>query len=103
MIGVTRTWARELGRYGIRVNAVAPGFVATEILRDMPQKVLDSMVEHTPLGRIGRPEDIANAYAWLRVRRGRASSPGTACRSTAASSSGRSRGRPCRGDNEPKA
>jgi 3-oxoacyl-[acyl-carrier protein] reductase len=65
VVGVTRTWARELGRYGIRVNAVAPGFVATEILRDMPQKILDSMVEHTPLGRIGRPEDIANAYAWL--------------------------------------
>jgi 3-oxoacyl-[acyl-carrier protein] reductase len=65
VIGVTRTWARELGRYKIRVNAVAPGFVATEILRDMPQKVLESMVEHTPLGRVGRPEDIANAYAWL--------------------------------------
>jgi 3-oxoacyl-[acyl-carrier protein] reductase len=65
VIGVTRTWARELGRYKIRVNAVAPGFVATEILRDMPQKILDSMVDHTPLGRIGRPEDVANAYAWL--------------------------------------
>ena len=65
VIGMTRTWARELGRHGIRVNAVAPGFVATEILRGMPQKVLDSMVQHTPLGRIGRPEDIANAYAWL--------------------------------------
>ncbi len=65
VIGMTRTWARELGKHGIRVNAVAPGFVATEILRSMPRKVLDSMVEHTPLGRMGRPEDIANAYAWL--------------------------------------
>jgi 3-oxoacyl-[acyl-carrier protein] reductase len=65
VIGVTRTWARELGRYRIRVNAVAPGFVATEILRSMPPKILDSMVEHTPLGRIGQPEDVANAYAWL--------------------------------------
>ena len=65
VIGMTRTWARELGRHGIRVNAVAPGFVATEILRGMPQKVLDSMVQHTPIGRIGAPEDIANAYAWL--------------------------------------
>jgi len=65
VIGMTRTWARELGRYKIRVNAVAPGFVATDILRAMPQKVLDSMVEHTPLGRIGQPQDIANAYAWL--------------------------------------
>jgi len=65
VIGVTRTWARELGRYRIRVNAVAPGFVATEILRSMPQKILDTMVEHTPLGRIGQPDDIANAYVWL--------------------------------------
>ena len=47
------------------MNAVAPGFVATEILRAMPQKILDSMVEHTPLGRMGQPEDIANAYCWL--------------------------------------
>jgi len=65
VVGMTRTWARELGRYGIRVNAVAPGFVATEILRSVPQKVLDAMVQHTPIGRIGAPEDIANAYAWL--------------------------------------
>jgi 3-oxoacyl-[acyl-carrier protein] reductase len=47
------------------VNAVAPGFVATEILKAMPQKVLDSMVEHTPLRRIGQPVDVANAYLWL--------------------------------------
>ncbi len=65
VIGMTRTWARELGRYKIRVNAVAPGFIATEILRSMPRKILDSMVEHTPLGRMGQPEDIANAYCWL--------------------------------------
>jgi 3-oxoacyl-[acyl-carrier protein] reductase len=65
VIGMTRTWARELGRHRIRVNAVAPGFVATEILRSMPQRILDTMVEHTPLGRIGQPDDIANAYVWL--------------------------------------
>jgi 3-oxoacyl-[acyl-carrier protein] reductase len=65
VIGMTRTWARELGKFKIRVNAVAPGYVATEILKAMPQKILDSMVEHTPLGRIGEPDDIANAYAWL--------------------------------------
>jgi 3-oxoacyl-[acyl-carrier protein] reductase len=65
VIGMTKTWARELGRYGIRVNAVAPGFVLTEILQAMPQKVLDSMVGHTPLGRIGDVADIANAYVWL--------------------------------------
>jgi 3-oxoacyl-[acyl-carrier protein] reductase len=65
VIGMTKTWARELGRFKIRVNAVAPGFVLTEILQAMPQKVLDSMVGHTPLGRIGDPMDIANAYVWL--------------------------------------
>jgi 3-oxoacyl-[acyl-carrier protein] reductase len=65
VINMTRTWARELGKYKIRVNAVAPGFVATEILRSMPEKVLQGMVDHTPIGRIGEPRDIAEAYAWL--------------------------------------
>jgi len=65
VIAMTRSWARELGKYGIRVNAVAPGFVATEILRAMPEKILNAMVEHTPIGRMGTPEDIAEAYAWL--------------------------------------
>ena len=65
VITMTRTWSRELGRYGIRVNAVAPGFIATEILAAMPPKVLDGMVGHTPLGRMGRPEEIAEAYLWL--------------------------------------
>ena len=65
VIGMTKTWARELGKFGIRVNAVAPGFVLTEILQAMPQKVLDGMVGHTPLGRIGDVADIANAYVWL--------------------------------------
>ncbi len=65
VINMTRTWARELGKYGIRANAVAPGFIGTEILNAMPQKVLDGMVAHTPIGRMGAPEDIANAYCWL--------------------------------------
>jgi 3-oxoacyl-[acyl-carrier protein] reductase len=65
VVGMTRTWARELGKYNIRVNAVAPGFIATEILKAMPQKALDAMVEHTPLRRIGQPADVANAYLWL--------------------------------------
>ncbi|HYU34713.1 MAG TPA: 3-oxoacyl-ACP reductase FabG [Thermoanaerobaculia bacterium] len=65
VINMTRTWARELGRYKIRVNAVAPGFIATEMVQQMPEKVLASMVEHTPIGRMGRPEDIAEAYFWL--------------------------------------
>jgi len=65
VITMTRTWARELGRHGIRVNAVAPGFIATEILSAMPPKVLDGMVAHTPLARMGKPEEIAEAYLWL--------------------------------------
>ena len=65
VLGMTRTWARELGKHGIRVNAVAPGFIATEILSAMPEKVIESMKQHTPLGRMGKPEDIANAYVWL--------------------------------------
>ncbi len=65
LIGMTRTWARELGKYKIRVNAVAPGFVATEMVKAMPEKVLEGMIARTPIGRMGRPEDIANAYVWL--------------------------------------
>jgi 3-oxoacyl-[acyl-carrier protein] reductase len=65
VINMARTWSRELGRYNIRVNAVAPGFIATEILKSMPEKILDGMVSRTPIGRMGRPEDIANAYVWL--------------------------------------
>ena len=65
VIGMTRTWARELGKYKIRVNAVAPGFIATAMVKAMPEKVLESMVAHTPIGRMGTPEDVANAYAWL--------------------------------------
>ncbi len=65
VISFTQTWARELGRFGIRVNAVAPGFVATEIIKAMPEKVIAGMVAKTPAGRMGRPEDIAEAYFWL--------------------------------------
>ena len=65
VINLSRTWSRELGRYGIRVNAVAPGFIGTEILKSMPQKILDGMVAHTPIGRMGEPADVANAYVWL--------------------------------------
>jgi 3-oxoacyl-[acyl-carrier protein] reductase len=65
VIGMTKVWARELGRYGIRVNAVAPGFTATEILVSMPEKILDGMRARTPLGRLGETRDIANAYLFL--------------------------------------
>ena len=65
VINMTQTWARELGKFNIRVNAIAPGFIATEMVQQMPQKVLDAMVAKTPVGRMGRPEDIADAYVWL--------------------------------------
>ncbi|MCJ7694635.1 MAG: beta-ketoacyl-ACP reductase [Anaerolineaceae bacterium] len=65
VIGMTKTWARELGKYQIRVNAVCPGFILTEMVLKMPEDVLDGMAKKTPLGRLGKPEDIANVYAWL--------------------------------------
>jgi len=65
IIGMTKVWARELGRKGIRVNAVAPGFIATDMVNAMPEKVIKTMQEKTPLGRLGKPEDIANTYLFL--------------------------------------
>ena len=65
VIGMTKVWARELGKYGIRVNAVAPGFTATEILSSMPEKIIEGMKARTPLGRMGEPRNIANAYFFL--------------------------------------
>ena len=65
VIGFTKTWSRELGPKGVRVNAVAPGFVETPILATIPDKVLQQMREQVPLHRLGRPEEIANVYAFL--------------------------------------
>jgi 3-oxoacyl-[acyl-carrier protein] reductase len=65
VIGMTKVWAREMGRYSIRVNAVAPGFTATEMVMAMPEKILAGMKAHTPLGRLAEPRDIANAYLFL--------------------------------------
>ena len=65
VIGLAKTWARELGRKGIRANAVCPGFVETTILKSIPEKVMQSMVDRVPLGRLARPEEIANTYAFL--------------------------------------
>nr|MDQ3280590.1 SDR family oxidoreductase [Acidobacteriota bacterium] len=65
VISFTKTWARELGKFNIRVNCVAPGFISTEMVKAMPQKVLDVMAAKTPLAKLGEPEDIANAYVWL--------------------------------------
>ena len=62
---MTKVWARELGRYGITANAIAPGFIATEMTAAMPEDVLDQMVTHTPAGRAGTPDDIANGYLFL--------------------------------------
>lgn len=65
VIGMTKVWARELGQHNIRVNAVAPGFTETEIIGAMPEKILAGMRARTPLGRLGRPQDIAAAYIFL--------------------------------------
>jgi 3-oxoacyl-[acyl-carrier protein] reductase len=65
VIGMTKVWARELGKFGIRVNAIAPGFILTEMVQKMPENVLADMKSHTPVGRLGDPRDIANAYLWL--------------------------------------
>jgi len=65
VIAMTKTWARELGPKGICVNAVAPGFIATDMVKKMPEKVLQAMAERTPLRRLGRPRDVANAYLFL--------------------------------------
>ena len=65
LIGFTKTWSRELGPKGVRVNAVAPGFIATPILSAMPEKVLDGMKARIPMGRLGNPGEIANVYAFL--------------------------------------
>ena len=65
VIGLAKTWARELGRKGIRANAVCPGFVETTILKSIPQKVMQAMIDRVPLGRLAKPEEIANTYAFL--------------------------------------
>jgi 3-oxoacyl-[acyl-carrier protein] reductase len=65
VIGMMKTWARELGRKGIRANAVAPGFIATSILESIPERVLHALEEKVPLGRLGKPEEIANTFAFL--------------------------------------
>ncbi len=65
VVGMTKVWARELGRYNIRVNAVAPGFTATEMVMAMPEKILEGMKARTPLRRMAQPRDIANAYLFL--------------------------------------
>ena len=65
VIGFTKTWSRELGPKGVRVNAIAPGFIDTPILASMPDKVIEHMRNDVPLRRLGKPEEIASVYAFL--------------------------------------
>ena len=65
IIGLTKTWARELGKHNITVNAVAPGFIATDMINTIPAKVIDAMKEKVPLRKLGTPDDVANVYAFL--------------------------------------
>lgn len=65
VIGMTKTWAKELGKKGVRSNAVAPGFISTPMVMKMPENVINMMKDKAPLKRLGEPEDIANAYAFL--------------------------------------
>lgn len=63
--GLTKTWAKELGKYNVRVNAIAPGFISTPMTKKMPEKVLEMMKSKSLLGKLGSPEDIANGYMFL--------------------------------------
>ncbi len=65
VIGLAKTWARELGSKGIRCNAVCPGFIATAILKTIPDKVMAQLTERVPMKRLGRPEEVADVYAYL--------------------------------------
>lgn len=65
IIGMTKVWARELGRKGICVNAVAPGFISTEMVQSIPQQVIEAMIEKVPLKRMGTPDEVANVYLFL--------------------------------------
>ncbi|QWD32138.1 3-oxoacyl-ACP reductase FabG [Polynucleobacter paneuropaeus] len=65
VIGFTKTWARELGAKGIRVNAVCPGFISTEMVKAMPDNILQDIEKRSWLGRLGTPEEMANVYLFL--------------------------------------
>ncbi|MEY2797163.1 MAG: hypothetical protein RLZZ119_644 [Pseudomonadota bacterium] len=65
VIGFTKTWAREFGQKGIRVNAVCPGFIATEMVKAMPENILQSIEQRSWMARLGTPEEMANVYLFL--------------------------------------
>ena len=65
IIGMTKVWARELGRKGITVNAVAPGFIATDMIGSIPENIMNSMKEKVPANRLGTADEVANVYLFL--------------------------------------
>jgi 3-oxoacyl-[acyl-carrier protein] reductase len=65
VIGMTKVWARELGRRGITVNAIAPGYIVTDMTKAMPEAAQEKLIASTPVGRPGQPEDVANSYLFL--------------------------------------
>jgi 3-oxoacyl-[acyl-carrier protein] reductase len=65
VIGMNKVWARELGKRGVTCNVIAPGFIATDMTKGMPEKILQGMIDRTPVGRMGQPADIAYAYLFL--------------------------------------
>ncbi|TVR76937.1 MAG: beta-ketoacyl-ACP reductase [Saprospirales bacterium] len=65
VIGMSKVWAREFGRKGVTSNVVAPGFIATAMMKTIPEKVLDGFRAKTPLGRLGTPDEVAALYAFL--------------------------------------
>lgn len=65
VIGMTKTWAKELGKKNVRVNAVAPGFISTPMIEKMPEKVIDMMKDKALLKRLGTSDEVANAYLFL--------------------------------------
>lgn len=65
VIGLTKVWARELGRRGVNVNAIGPGFIATDMTKAIPEQIQATLMEHIPLGRAGQPEEVARAYVFL--------------------------------------
>ncbi|MDW7667647.1 MAG: 3-oxoacyl-ACP reductase FabG [Bacillota bacterium] len=65
VIGMMKSWAKEFGKLNIRSNAVAPGFIDTQILDPIPDKVIDNLIQGIPMKRLGKPEEIANVYAFL--------------------------------------
>jgi len=70
VIGMTKTWAKELGSKGINVNVVAPGYIMTEMVAKIPQKILDKLKAKVPFNKLGEPEDVANAYLYLAASSG---------------------------------